>query len=119
MVAALYCGQHARYNAFIQRCEGELIANGRQLRALFVNMHGSKRATTRLDSFLTKMANEESQRRLRLGSRYCRDARRLFTEVLRLPGRQLFAFATNRAQTPHPDARVFFLGRRATKPNSG
>lgn len=110
MVAALYCGQNARYNAFVRRFEGELVSNGKRLRALFVNMHGAKQAVTRLDTFLTKMANDESRRRLTLGSRYCRDAQTLFTRVLNLrETHQLATFASLRAQSPPPSGRVTLL----------
>ncbi len=109
MVAALYCSQHARYNAFVRRFEGELVASGRQLRAMFIDLHGSKRGTAQLDTFLTKMANEESQRRIRVGARYCTEARQLFAQVLSLPTRQLFVFASTRATAARADARVSLL----------
>jgi len=109
MVSALYCGQQARYNAFVRRFEGELVSSGRELKALFVSRHGATRAVPKLDAFLTRLANQESQRRLTLGTRYCPDARTLFTQVLRLPNRNLIAFASDRAATPLPQGRVTLL----------
>jgi len=109
MVSALYCGQQARYNAFVHRFEGELVSSGQQLKALFVSRHGAARAVPMLDAFLTRLANQESQRRLTLGSRYCHDARDLFTRVLRLPNRNLIAFASDRAATPLPQGRLTLL----------
>jgi hypothetical protein len=109
MVAALYCGQQVRYNAFIQRFSGELIANGKELRTLFVSMHGAKRAVPQLDTFLTKMANEASQRRLSAGASYCQEAQSLFTQVLSLPTRQLIAFASDRARAPQTQGRITYL----------
>ena len=109
MVSALYCGQQERYNAFVRRFEGELVSSGRQLKDLFVSRHGARRAVPMLDAFLTRLANQESQRRLTLGTRYCRDASNLFTQVLGLPNRHLIAFATNRAATPLPQGRITLL----------
>ncbi len=109
MVSALYCGQQARYNAFVRQFEDELVTSGRQLKALFVSQHGSRHAVPALDAFLTRLANQESQRRLTLGNQYCRDARNLFAKVLTLPNRQLIAFATTRASTPLPSGRVTLL----------
>jgi len=106
MVSALYCDQQARYNAFVRRFEGELVSSGRQLKALFVTRHGARHAIPKLDAFLTRLANKESQRRLTLGIRYCRDAQDLFTRVLRLPQRQLVTFASERAATPLPQGRL-------------
>lgn len=114
MVAALYCGQHSRYNAFVRRFQTELAANGKRLRAMFVNVHGNEHAVPHLDRFLTKMANDESRRRLALGGNYCREAQALFTQVLDLrETRQLVAFASSRAQSPAPDGRLTLL-----RPNS-
>lgn len=106
MVSALYCDQQARYNAFVRRFEGELMSSGRQLKALFVSRHGARHAVPKLDAFLTRLANQESQRRLTLGTRYCRDAQDLFTQVLRLPQRHLVAFASDRASMPLPQGRL-------------
>ena len=109
MVSALYCGQQERYNSFVRRFEGELVSSGQQLKELFVSRHGARRAVPMLDAFLTRLANQESQRRLTLGTRYCRDARDLFAQVLRLPNRHLIAFASDRAATPLPQGRITLL----------
>lgn len=109
MVSALYCGQQERYNAFVRQFEGELVSSGQQLKELFVSRHGARRAMPMLDAFLTRLANKESQRRLTLGTRYCRDARDLFAQVLRLPNRNLIAFASDRAATPLPQGRITLL----------
>lgn len=114
MVAALYCGQHARYNAFVRRFQDELATNGKRLRAMFVSVHGTKQAVPHLDRFLTKMANDESRRRITRGASYCREAQALFTQVLNLrETRQLAAFASQRAQLPSADGRLTLL-----RPNS-
>ena len=42
MVSALYCGQQARYNAFVRRFESELVVSGQKLKALFVSRHGAR-----------------------------------------------------------------------------
>ena len=56
-----------------------------------------------LDAFLTRLANQESQRRLTLGTRYCPDARDVVHAVFcGLPNRNLIAFASDRAATPAP-----------------
>ncbi len=112
MVSALYCGQQARYNAFVRRFESELVVSGQKLKALFVSRHGARQAVPKLDTYLTRLANEESQRRLTLGNRYCQDAKALFTEVLLLGQAELIAFASSRASTPLPFGRVTLLQNR-------
>ena len=112
MVSALYCGQQARYNAFVRKFEAELVVSGQKLKALFVSQHGTRQGVPKLDTYLTRLANEESQRRLTLGTRYCEDAKALFTEVLTLKQAELVAFASSRASTPLPFGRVTLLQNR-------
>ena len=74
--------------------------------------HGARQAVPKLDTYLTRLANEESQRRLTLGNRYCQDAKALFTEVLLLRQADLIAFASSRASTPLPLGRVTLIQNR-------
>ncbi len=56
MVAALSCGENARYNSFVQKFESELVANGNALRGYFARNYG-KSGEDVLDRFITRIAN--------------------------------------------------------------
>ena len=84
MVAALTCGEKARYNAFVVSFKGVLGDRGRSLRALFTRVHGAS-GKRRLNGFVTKLANEASQGSLAVRGGYCANASALFEEVLNTP----------------------------------
>jgi hypothetical protein len=84
MVAALTCGEKARYNAFVMSFKGVLGKHGRSLRALFTRVHGSG-GKRQLNGFVTKLANDASQGSLAVPGGYCTTASALFEEVLNTP----------------------------------
>ena len=61
MVAALACGYQAGYNRFVGAFRHDLVEHGGTLRAYFRRQYGSE-GQTRLDHFITRLANEESGR---------------------------------------------------------
>ncbi len=61
MVAALACGQQAQYNAFVVKFRDDLMTHGHTLKSLFKRVHGAN-AERRLATFVTKLANDASQR---------------------------------------------------------
>lgn len=83
MVSALYCDESGRYNAFVRKFRPELTTYGKQLQKLFADAHGP-RAQPKLDQFVTRVANAESQRHIDDRSASCEDSAELFTNVLSL-----------------------------------
>lgn len=82
MVAALSCGENARYNNFVQKFESELVANGKALRGYFARNYG-KSGEDVLDRFITRIANNAATRRMQQPMpQYCASAVTLFTSVL-------------------------------------
>ena len=61
MVAALACGQQAQYNAFVVKFRDDLVIHGHTLKSLFKRVHGAN-AERRLGTFVTRLANDASQR---------------------------------------------------------
>lgn len=95
MVAALLCDQKPRYNRFVQEFQPELIRHGQTLKAYFQRAHG-KSGTRRLNSFITVLANEASQRSITLGGDYCPIATRLFDQVLATRDGELDSYSGRR-----------------------
>ena len=81
MVAALTCGQQDQYNTFVKTYKGELVKHGRALRSLFKRVYGSSHKR-RLNGFVTKLANDSSQRSNGARQGYCMLATELFNETL-------------------------------------
>lgn len=84
MVAALTCDARDSYNRFARKFQSELVVRGRTLRAYFRRAHGA-RGERELNGFITRLANQASQRSLAQGAHYCRGADALFESVLTLP----------------------------------
>ena len=84
MVVATTCRLEERYNAFIQRYQPELAANGRAFGQFFVRTKGrtGQRAT---DAYITNLANARSTEAQALGSDFCPRNAGLFNEVMALP----------------------------------
>lgn len=93
MVAALTCSQRDSYNAFAKRFKADLGQHGKALRGFFKRHYGAS-GKKRLDRFVTRIANESSQRSMRNSGAYCADADALYRTVLNLEGRQLAVFAS-------------------------
>jgi len=92
MVAALTCGEKARYNAFVMSFKGLLGEHGRVLRGLFDRVHGAG-GKRQLNGFVTKLANDASQESLAVAGGYCTTASALFEEVLNTPPDEFDAMA--------------------------
>lgn len=97
MVAALACGEKARYNAFVKKFQPVLVDRGKTLQAYFRRMHGGA-AKRRLNSFITQLANMSSQRSLEQATLFCAQAGDLFSQILAVEPNKLATFA---ALQPH------------------
>ena len=80
LVAALSCGEQARYNSFVAKYQRELVASGRALHQFFQRAYGQSGAA-KLNRFVTEMANRESSRSMVDRAAYCSDAAALFDEL--------------------------------------
>lgn len=80
MVAALSCDRRDGYNAFVTRFENELVGYGTTLRRFFGREFGTRSAQM-LNRFITRIANETSQRSSATGHGYCKQAKALFERV--------------------------------------
>lgn len=92
MVAALACGEQQRYNAFVSTFKSELSQRGKLLRAYFKRVHGAS-GENRMNAFVTKLANDASQRTANGPDAYCAAAAKLFNEVLAASPRDLSRIA--------------------------
>jgi hypothetical protein len=88
MVAALSCDEKQRYNSFVTAYREVLRDRGQALQALFRRAHGTK-ANTRLNAFITKLANDASQEVRSKGNDYCVFAGELFNETIAASPREL------------------------------
>jgi hypothetical protein len=101
MVTAITCSQQDRYNDFVQRFRGELMAQERALHAYFVRVSGG-RAQHAHDDYITSLANTQSENGIRQGTLFCQQNIGLFAEVLALTkGTDLSAYAATK-QLPQP-----------------
>lgn len=84
MVAALSCGRNdfkSKYNNFVVRFGPALRRNGRTLRAIFRRAYGHN-GRRRLDTYVTRLANEASVRSME-NTRFCETAGRKLDVVMR------------------------------------
>jgi hypothetical protein len=65
MVAALQCGYHIEYNAFVQRHQTDLIQARQQLTLHFTRLYGARQGESERDSFITDLANSFAQEGMR------------------------------------------------------
>ena len=99
MVTALSCNARDRYNAFVLRYQPELRSQEKALAAYFTRSFG-RRAQQEHDSYITNLANAQSQTGLRRGTLFCQENVGLFDEVLGLPkGADLASFAGGKSLT--------------------
>lgn len=96
MVAALSCGESARYNAFVTRFRNELQAESKRMQAYFSRVYG-RRATKELNAFVTELANNSSQRSVGQAGTFCPQAAALFDSVMALEPKQLRTFAASQS----------------------
>lgn len=81
MVAALSCGEKDRYNAFVTTFKDQLSYNGQALRTMFKRVHGA-RGDYEMNAFVTRLANDASQRNSTSRAGYCASASQTFSEAL-------------------------------------
>ena len=95
MVAALTCNHRDKYNAFVRKFSGELTTYGSSMKAYFNRAHGG-RSAPEMNSLVTNLANEASQRAMGYQGNFCSDFSTIFDAVLALPTRELGSYAASR-----------------------
>jgi hypothetical protein len=81
MVAALACGRDNDYNSFVRKFQGDLAASYRDIQGHFRRTAGGRHQGA-LDSFITQLANDQSQDGIRAGSHFCPLVAPLFSLAL-------------------------------------
>ena len=81
MVAALSCGNRIHYNAFVIKYRGDLVKHGRSLQSFFQRKHGAA-GRKNLNTFITRLANEASQRSSITHAAFCANSSLLFNRLL-------------------------------------
>lgn len=85
MVLATSCHNDAQYNAFVNRYQADLAANEKEFDDYFKHRYG-KLGQREHDSYVTSLANAQSDGGMRLGSDFCPRNKAIFDEVLGLRG---------------------------------
>lgn len=81
MVAALTCDERVRYNTFATTYQSILVQRSQTLQEMFRRNYGGQ-GMDRLNSFITKIANDSSKESREKGDEYCTFAAELFDETL-------------------------------------
>jgi len=111
MVAALTCNQKDKYNSFVRKFSSELVGQTNSMKNYFTRAHGS-RATQEMNSLVTNLANEASQRVIKYEGNFCSDASALFDAVLAVSPKELVSFAAAR---PHANSHGIQICQIAAK----
>ena len=99
MVLATACHDDSQYNAFITRFQPELIANEHQLDAYFKREYG-RQGQVQHDSFITNLANAQSDVGLKQGTDFCPRNATLFQEAMAVNSTELPSFAAGKDLVP-------------------
>jgi hypothetical protein len=87
LVAALACGQHDDYNAFVRKNQGTLATAFRDLGSHFRRVAGAQHQR-QLDQYITELANSQSRISIDRGSFFCREQGPLFQAAMAANGPQ-------------------------------
>ncbi len=98
MVAALTCQAKSDYNAFATKFQNVLVKNGKELKQHFLDTHG-KGGVSKLNAYVTALANKASAKSIEARDGFCDDARRTFVSVLAMEPVDLEKFSVDRETT--------------------
>ena len=100
MVLATSCHDDTQYNAFMNRYRPDLMANERAVDAYFKRVYG-RSAQREHDTFVTDLANAQSDFGLTMGTDFCPRDDALFSEVMALQtAQQLGEYAAGKDLIP-------------------
>ena len=100
MVAALECDASAHYNAFVKKFQRELVAGNRRMNQFFTRVYGTD-GPKRSNDFVTRTANESSERSLKRVDQFCAAALEAFNKSAAMDRKEFSALIKN-----HPAAQV-------------
>jgi hypothetical protein len=83
MVAAITCRREDDYNRFVQRFQADLARAHNTLGRYFRRVHGAA-GPREFDSYITNLANTQSQSALRQGNQFCRNSEVLWSSAASL-----------------------------------
>jgi hypothetical protein len=89
-VLAVGCSDEDDYNKFVERYRGELVSRDGEVNAWFRRTYG-RAAQTRYDSYITLLANAQSEIGLHQGTDFCPRLKPLFAEAMALPDSTVLA----------------------------
>jgi hypothetical protein len=98
-VLAVACSNEDNYNHFVEMHRGELVAQDGTVNAWFKRTYG-KAAQPRYDSYITLLANEQSEAGQKQGSDFCPRLAALFPEVMVVPSASLAQYAAAKDLMP-------------------
>ncbi|WP_431304652.1 hypothetical protein [Sediminicoccus sp. BL-A-41-H5] len=84
-MAALACGQHDNYNAFVRKNQAELGTAFRTLGTYFRRTEGAQ-GQRQLDQYITELANSQSRISIDRGSFFCNEQGPLFQAAMAANG---------------------------------
>ncbi|GEO82709.1 hypothetical protein [Pararhodospirillum oryzae] len=93
MVAALSCGQSAQYNQFVGNFQKDLTTQGKSLTSYFSRQYGGA-AKREMNAYVTRMANQASQRSMTDRQAYCTESRAVFEALGQVPDGKLVEFVS-------------------------
>ncbi|MEQ9489971.1 MAG: hypothetical protein RIM72_13375 [Alphaproteobacteria bacterium] len=94
MVAGLSCGAKPAYNAFALKYKATLVRNGDRLKKHYYAEYGAADGFKKLNTFVTRLANEASVRIAQYGHGYCEKAMARFDRLLSAPVEALDRYST-------------------------
>jgi hypothetical protein len=83
MVAALSCNQQSAYNKFMKRFQPGMLAEQHVMDGYFAHAYGLY-SQMQEDSYVTTLANSQSEASISIGAAFCGDSVQLFKQVLAL-----------------------------------
>ncbi len=98
-VLAVGCSDEDDYNRFVERDRSELVAEDAVVNAWFKREFG-RAAQARYDSYITLLANEQSEKGQHEGSDFCPRLKTLFAEAAVVPVTQLPEYAAAKDLIP-------------------
>jgi hypothetical protein len=98
-VLAVACSDEDEYNAFVIQHRRQLVTEDGVVNAYFKRTYG-KLAQPRYDSYITLLANEQSETGQKQGSDYCPRLKLIFPEVMAVPSASLAQYAAGKDLMP-------------------
>ncbi len=114
MVAALSCNQQASYNAFINKHKGAFNADSAAVKGYFRRAYGGG-ADHQLNKFVTRLANDASQRSMGAADTYCAEMKEAFSRVVSMDRGSVKGYAAGKQFASLHGIRTCATGSSAAK----